>query len=188
MAVKSCWTVSSVSGRAAPACSGPEPEARPGYMSLLHDLEQAQHSRDFGHQVLARTYFLQLLVFLNRQLRAASGHTPGAVLQDPKIQQVLDYINAHLSADLSAAALSQVVYLSRYHLMRRFKAVTGQTLHQYVVQKRLIRAVEQLQAGVPAAQASQQAGFGSYPAFLRAFRQTYHALPSQLKGGQGTSI
>ena len=40
----------------------PEPEARPGYMSLLHDLEQAQHSRDFGHQVLARTYFLQLLV------------------------------------------------------------------------------------------------------------------------------
>lgn len=74
-------------------------------MSLLHDLEQAQHSRDFGHQVLARTYFLQLLVFLNRQLRAASGHTPGAVLQDPKIQQVLDYINAHLSADLSAAAL-----------------------------------------------------------------------------------
>ena len=38
------------------------------------------------------------------------------------------------------------------------------------------------------AQASQQAGFGSYPAFLRAFRQTYHALPSQLKGGQGTSI
>ena len=166
----------------------PEPEARPGYMSLLHDLEQAQHSRDFGHQVLARTYFLQLLVFLNRQLRAASGHTPGAVLQDPKIQQVLDYINAHPSADLSAAALSQVVYLSRYHLMRRFKAVTGQTLHQYVVQKRLIRAVEQLQAGVPAAQASQQAGFGSYPAFLRAFRQTYHALPSQLKGGQGTSI
>ena len=33
----------------------PEPEARPGYMSLLHDLEQAQHSRDFGHPVLART-------------------------------------------------------------------------------------------------------------------------------------
>lgn len=161
----------------------PEPDGRLGYRALLHDLEQAQHSRDFGHQVLSRTYFLQLLVFLNRQLRAADRHSPDTVRQDPKIQQALDYINSHLDQDLSAQALSQAVYLSRYHLMRRFKAVTGQTLHQYVVQKRLIRAAELLQAGLPATQASQQAGFGSYPAFLRAFRQTYHALPSQLRGG-----
>ena len=161
----------------------PEPEARPGYMSLLYDLERAQHSREFGHLVLARTYFLQLLVFLNRQLRAGPGQDAGAVCQAPKIRQALDYINSHLDQDLSAEALSQAVYLSRYHLMRRFKAVTGQTLHQYVVQKRLIRAAELIQAGVPATQASQQAGFGSYPAFLRAFRQTYRVLPSQLRGG-----
>ena len=162
----------------------PEPEARVRCMSVLHELEQAQRSRAFGHDVLARTYALQLLVFLNRQLRAEDGPSPDLVQRDAKIQQVLHYINRHLDQDLSAEALSRTVYLSRCHLMRRFKAVTGQTLHQYVVQKRLIRAVELLQAGTPAVQASRQAGFGSYPAFLRAFRQTYHALPSQLREGE----
>ena len=152
---------------------------RPRYMALLRELEDAQKDRAFGHEVLARAAFLRLLVYLNRQLPGGPG--PDSVRQDPKIQEVLRHINGHLDGDLSADALAGAVYLSRYHLMRRFKAVTGQTLHQYVTQKRLIRASELIRGGVPAVQAGAQAGFGSYAAFLRAFRQIYNALPSELK-------
>ncbi len=159
----------------------PAPADRLRYRTLLSELEEAQASTAFGHQVLARTYFLQLLVLLNRQLPGSPNAYPGSTRQDPKMEEVLRYINSHLDGDLSAEALGQAVYLSRYHLMRKFKAVTGQTLHQYILQKRLIRASELIQSGMPAAQACQATGFGSYPTFVRAFRQTFHALPSDLK-------
>lgn len=159
----------------------PEPADRTRYMALLDGLEEAQTSRAFGHEVLARTYMLQLLVFLNRQLPGGPNTYLDSVRQDPKIEETLRYINSHLADDLSAEALARAVYLSRYHLMRRFKAVTGQTLHQYVLQKRLIRASELIREGTPAGRASQIAGFGSYPTFVRAFQRVFHALPSDLK-------
>lgn len=162
----------------------PEPADRPRYMALLTALEEAGQSGEFGHEILARTYFIQLLVFLNRQMAAGSGGGRDSVRRDPKIEEVLRYINSHLTDDLSAGALAGAVYLSRSHLMRRFKAVTGQTLHQYILQKRLIRAGELLREGVPSVRAGEQAGFGSYASFVRAFRQTYHALPSELKPGR----
>lgn len=163
----------------------PAPAQRPRYAALLQSLEEAQNSRAFGHDILARTYFLQLLVYLNRQQPGSPAAYPEAVRRDPKIDEALRYINAHLADDLSAQALAGAVYLSRYHLMRRFKEVTGQTLHQYVTQKRLIHACSLIQGGTPAVRAGELAGFGSYPAFLRAFRQAYRALPSDLKKTAG---
>ena len=72
-------------------------------------------------------------------------------------------------------------YISRYYLMHRFKAVTGYTLHQYISQKRLLRAGELIRSGVPVMKAAEQAGFGDYSTFLRAFQNTFHMSPREFR-------
>jgi AraC-like DNA-binding protein len=65
--------------------------------------------------------------------------------------------------------------------MHRFKAVYGCTVHQYVREKRLQAAADQIRAGTPVLQAAEQAGFGDYSVFLRAFRSVYGRSPREWK-------
>ena len=57
--------------------------------------------------------------------------------------------------------------------MHRFKAAYGCTVHQYIQQKRLQTAAEMIRQGVPVLKAAEEAGFGDYSVFLRAFRAAY---------------
>ena len=65
--------------------------------------------------------------------------------------------------------------------MHRFKEVTGYTVHQYTVQKRILRAGELIREGVPVMKAAEQAGFPEYSTFLRAFQSTFHTSPKNFK-------
>ena len=65
--------------------------------------------------------------------------------------------------------------------MHRFKAVTGYSLHQYISQKRLLRAGELIRSGVPAMKAAEQVGFSEYSTFLRAFRNMFHMTPKAFR-------
>ena len=79
------------------------------------------------------------------------------------------------------SALAGRFYLSRYYLMHRFKAVTGYTIHQYISQKRLLRAGELIREGMPVMKAAEQVGFSEYSTFLRAFRNTFHMNPREFR-------
>jgi AraC-like DNA-binding protein len=100
---------------------------------------------------------------------------------DPVIEEVLQYIAANLEKELSVDALAKRFYLSRYYLMHRFKEATGYTVHQYISQKRLLRAGELIRSGVPVMKAAEQVGFSEYSTFLRAFQNTFHMSPREFR-------
>ena len=100
---------------------------------------------------------------------------------DPKVEEILKYIAAHLEENLTVDSLAKRFYLSRYYLMHRFKAVSGYTVHQYISQKRLLRAGELIRSGVPVMKAAEQAGFSEYSTFLRAFQNTFHMSPREFR-------
>ena len=99
---------------------------------------------------------------------------------DPKIERALSYINEHLSEDLSVDTLAGQVYISKYHFMRRFKELTGCSVHQYITQKRLLAAARLLRAGVSAQNACARCGFQDYSAFQRAFRRQFGMTPRDI--------
>lgn len=159
------------------------PERRVEYMGLIQRLEEALRSTEFGGQRMADTLCQQLLVAVNRDLladRTAQEETDSYRL-DPKMEEVLRYIAAHLEQPLSVEALARQFYISRYYLMHRFKAVTGYTVHQYIVQKRLLRAAELIREGAPVMKAAEQTGFSEYSTFLRAFQNTFHMSPREFR-------
>lgn len=150
-------------------------------ISLLREMERCTGS-EFGDEVLAEALFLQAMVVLNRCClgqKTAAG--PESVRSDPKIDEILAYINQDLTADLSVNALAARFYLSRSWLMHRFKAITGCPIHQYVLQKRLILAAQLLRGGESVGEAAHLSGFSDYSAFLRAFRKAYGVSPRDFR-------
>ena len=150
--------------------------------SLLERMEQAMGEDAFGSELLVRTCCIQFLIALNR---AALDNRAGsaACASDRRVQQVMDYINSHLGETLDVDTLAAACYLSPSWLMHRFRAVAGCTVHQYVVQKRLIAAADAIRSGTGVMQAAREAGFRDYSAFLRAFRAAYHTSPKALLAG-----
>ena len=158
-------------------------ERRLEYMRTIQRLEEAQRSAEFGAARMADTLCQQLLIGVNRDiLRSRTAQEEkDSYRVDPKIEEILRYIAGNLDADLTVDALARRSYLSRYYLMHRFKAVTGYTVHQYVSQKRLLRAGELIRAGMPVMKAAEQVGFSEYSTFLRAFRNTFHMNPREFR-------
>ena len=148
----------------------------------LAALERALTEELFGREILADASFRTLLVTLNRCVLAGGALSPREV--DPKIDQVLRYINANLTEPLSVDELAARCYLSRYYFMRRFREATGYTVHGYIQQKRLAAAAERLDAGLSVTAAALESGFGEYSVFLRAFRKSFGLSPSEYQRRQ----
>lgn len=57
----------------------------------------------------------------------------GTVLMEPiKIQKVIDYIEAHLTEELSYKQFAAMVAVSEADLQRSFKMITGVTISDYI--------------------------------------------------------
>lgn len=158
-------------------------ERRLYYMNVISQLEESLRSEEFGARRLSDALCQQLLIGVNRDVlhyRTAQ-EEKDSYRMDPKMEEVIRYISAHLEENLSVDALAKQFYLSRYYLMHRFKDVTGYTLHQYISQKRLLLAGELIRQGVPVMKAAEQAGYTEYSTFLRAFQSTFHMSPREFR-------
>lgn len=160
----------------------PKGEERIRCRELFERLKAASESREFGAELLADTCLVQLMIALNRDmLTRGPEEDEGAYRFDPKMEEVTRFITEHLAEDLSIDRLAGEFYLSRYHLMHRFKEVYGVTVHQYVRQKRLLCAAEAIRRGTPVQKAAMEAGFNDYSVFLRAFQSAYGKSPREWK-------
>lgn len=147
-------------------------------LELLYALERACNEPDFGQALLSKALFLQFLVQLSRGMRAhdLSYAQPGA--EDEKIVAILRYLSAHLTEQISIDDLAARFFISKYYMMRRFRAETGYTIHNYLITKRLLLARERIADGMPVTEACYACGFGDYSAFSRAYRSQFGQPPS----------
>lgn len=147
---------------------------------ILYELEGSLNSQAFAAELLSRSLFTQFMVYLNRIfLEKQYILDQQSYSYDSQVENLLRYINRHLDADLSIETLAQKYYLSKYHMMRKFKEETGYTMHSYIVSKRLLLARSLITQGIPVIKAAQQSGFGDYTTFVRAYKKQFGAAPSK---------
>ena len=150
---------------------------------ILAGLENACKSTGFGATILKNSIFFQFLIVITRELLGiSSGSGINDIISDGQIREILDYINLNLNSDLSVDTLAARFYMSRYHLMHKFREQTGFPVHSYIVQKRLIKADALVRAGVTAAQACEQSGFSDYSSFVRAYKKMFGTSPKNRTG------
>ena len=155
---------------------------------LLTKLEDACKGSAFGTAILKNSIFMHLLIVLTREL-LETGRTKEMhdIVFDECIQKLLEHINANISEDLSIDALAAEFFLSRYHLMHKFKQQTGYSVHSYILQKRLLKADALIRSGSPAAYACEQSGFNDYSSFVRAYKKMFGISPRNRINSQTAS-
>ena len=147
----------------------------------LAALEHAEREDAFGRELLAQSLLFQFLIGLNRAMADDLPQYAKPAAYDRKIEAILRYLSEHLTEPVSIDDLAARFFVSKYHMMRQFRAQTGYTIHGYLTGKRLMFARAMIAAGTPVLQASEESGFGDYSAFLRAYRKQFGAAPNQEK-------
>ena len=147
---------------------------------IVTKLNKVCSNASYGSDILKELYVIELIVYLNRAyLENCDEDMEDDIMYDPKVNEIILYINQNLNTDLSLEALSARFFTSKYHLLREFKKHTGYTLHNYIHQKRLIAAKSHLKAGIRVTDVCQMCGFGDYSNFIRSFRKAYNISPKK---------
>lgn len=141
-------------------------------------LEQTGKTNIYAGEMYSRILFLKLLIELNRCCISNPGVFHKTARYDKKIVEMIHYINDNLPRDLSIENLSAIFYLSKYHMMRKFKEETGYSMHQYILEKRILSARNLLLEGMPATAVCMECGFKDYSTFSRAYKKLLNRLPS----------
>jgi len=156
----------------------PGEKARRKLFSLAAQLEREIADEGYGHVILANVLLLQLLVEIGRNQRNAAV-LPGPVEPgNGRIQDILQYIDANLAEDITIDLLSEQFYISKYHMMRLFRRETGQSIHNYLTDRRLLHARNLIAAGMSATESCFRSGFRSYSSFTRAYAKRFGTTPT----------
>lgn len=106
---------------------------------------------------------------------------PGGGLAQPALRLVLDYIDTHLTNDLTLAEIAGLTNYSPYHFMRLFKQSTGRTLHVYVIERRVEAARHLLSSGqLSVAEVTTMVGFHGQGHLGRHFKRLLGITPTKL--------
>lgn len=148
-------------------------------IALTDQLEQELSTDAFGSDIVAKGLILKLLVEIGRMQHSMDQALPSPIKpKNERISRLLQYIEAHLSEELTIDALAEQFYLSKFHLMRLFRENTGTTIHTYITDRRLLRAKDLISSGMNATEACFYAGFKSYSSFTRAYSRHFGTTPT----------
>ena len=110
----------------------PEAGRRAALLRTLDALEEEERSTAYGHDLLARAQMLQLLVMLGRGLDDDGVNYAPSEHCNEKTAAILEYLNTHLTEDVSIDALADTFYLSKYYMMRMFREETGSVSYTHL--------------------------------------------------------
>jgi AraC-like DNA-binding protein len=134
--------------------------------------------------VLDRLVDVLLVQLLRAWMASAQATLPRnlAALADPVAGPALAALHAEPARDWTTAALAHELSVSRATLHRRFVAAVGEPPMAYLARWRMDLAAVRLRDGAEPVQAiAAGVGYGSQPAFNRAFRRAHGTPPGRYR-------
>ena len=145
---------------------------------LSYDWQQAANQLTLSSaSTLLLTHLLQNYANVKWRLPTVTGGLSPGVLRN-----TLEYIDAHLSTPLTLADLAAQANLSEYHFARMFRQSAGLAPHQYVMQRRMDKAQQQVRyTTLPLTEIALNCSFSSASHFSNRFKAATGSTPSQLR-------
>ncbi len=98
------------------------------------------------------------------------------------INEAVRYIEEHITEELDARNIAAKAYVSEFHFQRIFSALCGFTVGEYIRNRRLSLAAEELSGGgIKVIDAAVKYGYDSPDSFAKAFTKFHGISPSAAK-------
>lgn len=117
---------------------------------------------------------LAKLVLMHHSLK----NSDNSITLSKTAADVTNYINQHITENITLDALCEKFYVSKVHLNRIFTKSIGTTVFEYIAYKRIALARQLLENGVPAKEAAAQVGYNDYSTFFRAYKKIIGSAPT----------
>ncbi|WP_059102633.1 AraC family transcriptional regulator [Shouchella shacheensis] len=150
---------------------------------ILQSIHECQKRNDAQASFRFQLLFMDLLSFLApyciKPLRERRVPTSE---KEKNVQNVVSFIENHYMEDVRLENLQESLHLSKYHLSKIFKEVTGVTISKYLYQRRINQAkVEFMLGDVSVTDVSYKIGF-KYPShFTKVFKQLTGMTPEHYR-------
>ena len=103
-------------------------------------------------------------------------------LSDSQLDRVCEYVDSNIDTSLRMSSLAGLLKMSDYNFSRAFKARTGQSPYQWVIERRLRRAESLLRySKMGLAEIAFAAGFSSQSHMTSLFSQRSGITPAELR-------
>ncbi len=156
------------------------PNEQNRFLYFIHELSS---KNQYGQDILDISMFLKMMVFLNEIFAKKEISTNKEFSVSGKryeqFNDVLSYINQHISEDLSIQGLAKHFYLSSSYLCKIFKQETGTTINKYITAQRISLAKSLLMDGYSVTDTCNMCGFGDYSNFLKTFTKIVGITPKK---------
>lgn len=149
---------------------------------LFHEMAEESRSHGVGHRLVI---FSLLLKALSMAFRDAPAKSNNPIHDLDKVStnamNVVKYIDNHL-ATFDIDSMADYLFLNKYYLYHMFKKVTGLTINEYLLQKRIESAKFLLSSSdSPVSQIAMELGFGSFSLFSSNFRKVCGLTPREYR-------
>jgi AraC-like DNA-binding protein len=168
---------SAIAGRPSPAphfrrAVVEDPEAARLMLAAHHAAERSRSALERETRLMEA---LALLVTRHADPAPLPAKTNG---DRARIRRVRELIEDGLGENLGLDMLAAEARMSSWHFLRVFRRETGATPHLYVLQRRLARARQLLEAGEMPAEVAAATGFSDQSHLTNRFRRTYGVTPA----------
>ena len=140
-------------------------------------LQNNIEANTYGSDLLTNALIIELLVMISRHCLIDT-HVKYTNIMPKIVSDTFDYLALHMN-DFSMEGLSAYVQYNRDYINRCFKAVTGTSIRQYIVAKKVTLAQELLINGCTPCDACYGSGFHNYSNFSRTFSKQTGLPPLQ---------
>lgn len=137
---------------------------------------------DAEQMLIEKSYLTLFFVYLNRLCaRRGFQFQEEETTTNDMMKLVFEHIDSHISDPIIIDELANLTGMTKYQFLRSFKTVTGMTVHDFIIKKRLLHACEEIWKGCPISDVYKSCGFADYSSFFRNFKKAYDMSPREFK-------
>lgn len=135
------------------------------------------------YELIVKATLMQLLGYLGRHhTDLLERPAPRATAHLRELEYALNYIDSHLTEELTLENIAKAAGLSRTYFSAVFREFNGVTVWDYITRKRIEMAMRYLQqTTLPITHISLACGFNTIANFNRSFKLVAHCTPSQFR-------
>lgn len=140
-----------------------------------------------GRYFMLRSYLVQMLLVLIRDRMEPPRHIQGygfeSLSKKYVVEQIVNYFQDHYDEKISLDQIAENMYLSPFYISKIFKSETGDTPIRHLIDIRLEKAKELLEAGEcnSIQEVAARVGYDDAYHFSKLFKKKYQIPPSKIK-------